>query len=685
MHNSRDSSSGSQAEDFLGVPPAENASPGVGLHGGAGEAARKTVTLDVELAATPSPAVSDKNDTVPKGMVVEEEDEAAQAKAMQERMKAESVPLSKIFKVRWRYDWGKILLATFCSLVSGAILPGFTVVFGDLFNSLVSTDPNVVRNDSAIAAYIFLGIGGASFVLAYTHIALFGLVGTSIVKDLRYQLFQAITRQEIGYFDVNLSGDLTNKLSTDMTMIQVGVSEKIGTGISLAGQLLGGIIVAFIYGWKLTLVLLSLSPLMVFAGFLQFYFFTKSATQSSKAQSKAGITAQEVISGIKTVTSFNQQDREVAKYDRDLVSIRSSGRRSAHMGGCGFGFSMFSIFGVYALGLWYGGQLVADGDMLAGDVLTVFFAVVIGAMGLGQASQLNPDIIKARHAAYHVFKIIDRVPEVDINLDGIQTDTIRGDILFKGVGFRYPSRPDQVVLSGCSFDIQSGTKVAVVGPSGSGKSTIINLVERFYDVLEGELLIDGRNIKDYNLMSLREHIGLVSQEPVLFSGTIEENIRYGKWDATVEEVREAARLANAHNFIMDLQLQYDTPVGEKGAQLSGGQKQRVAIARAILKNPSILLLDEATSALDTDSEFLVQEALNRLMVGRTSIIVAHRLSTIRDADVIMVLKRGHIAEQGTHDELIAAGGVYAELVDKQLRRSSSSLNSVSAAELQQES
>jgi ABC-type multidrug transport system fused ATPase/permease subunit len=340
-----------------------------------------------------------------------------------------------------------------------------------------------------------------------------------------------------------------------------------------------------------------------------------------------------------------------------------------------------------AIGLYYGGRLVADGDMKPGNVLSVFFAVLIAALGLGQTSQLTPDFAKSSGAASAIFDMIDRKPQM--HLDGaaeFRQDQFKGKIRFRKISFCYPTRPDITVMKDFSLSIKQGQHVAFVGPSGSGKSTVTQLLQRFYEPSTGSITIDGVDIQgaclqssvplrvtrliwflsDYDLQSLRRGIGVVNQEPTLFVGSIADNIKYANPTASDEDMIAAAKMANAHEFILELGHKYNTQVGERGAQLSGGQKQRIAIARAILKDPRILILDEATSALDAESEHLVQQALDNLMKGRTTIVIAHRLTTVRNVDMICVLKHGVIAEKGSHEKLLKKNGVYASLVSRQL-------------------
>ena len=329
------------------------------------------------------------------------------------------------------------------------------------------------------------------------------------------------------------------------------------------------------------------------------------------------------------------------------------------------------IFGIFSLAFWFAGDEVSSGRATFTEVLKSFFAVFLSAFSTAQSQLHFPDVAKGKAAAKRVFAIIDRKPLIDSSSEeGGMPAVCKGQIELKDVSFAYPERPDAVVFNRFNITVEAGKTMALVGESGSGKSTVVSLIERFYDPLEGSVLLDGEDLRDLNLHWLRSNVGLVSQEPILFNMTVADNIRYGRPDASLEQVQEAARSANAHQFIEALPEGYDTMLGEGCIQLSGGQKQRVAIARAIIKDPKVLLLDEATSALDAESERVVQDALDRLMVGRTTIVVAHRLSTIRDADCIAVVYKGNIVEQGSHDELMAKKGSYARLVAHQMKRSS---------------
>jgi len=419
------------------------------------------------------------------------------------------------------------------------------------------------------------------------------------------------------------------------------------------------------YSWQLTLVILSVTPVILIVMFLQGTCMKVLTEQELSALAGAGSKAAEVLDNIRTVRSFVTEEAEIQNYsDKINVSYFVAKKRAWISGGLGAISSMASDACIL-LALWYGGQMIFAGVITTGDLISYMLFALQTVFAFQSLLSIFPQFMEAIGASVRVFELLDRVPRVNYDGGIIPPHGIEGRVTFDNVYFHYPSRPDAEVLDGVSCDVVPGKTMAIVGPSGSGKSTSIALVSRFYDVEKGRILIDGVDIRTYDPQWLRMQIGLVSQEPVLFAMSIEENIMYGSEGATMANVQRAAKMANAHDFIMRIPDAYKAQVGERGVMLSGGQRQRIAIARAVLKDPKILLLDEATSALDSENEKLVQEALDRLMVGRTSIVIAHRLSTIVDSDQIIVVQNGRIVERGTHDELIRMNGVYKRLGRRQ--------------------
>ncbi|CAF2118380.1 unnamed protein product, partial [Rotaria magnacalcarata] len=515
-------------------------------------------------------------------------------------------------------------------------------------------------------------MGCAIIVVGYFQVALWSIACERQTRRLREILFRSILSKEMAYFDTNKSGQLSTRLADDVNKVHDGIGDKVGSALQFIASFIVGLILGFVKGWKLTLALLSVSPVLVVSAAILTRITATMTSQELKAYAKAGAIAEEVFSSIRTVFAFNGAAYESTRYEKHLRSAKISGIRKGGLNGVLMGIVWCMIFCTYALGFWYGAKLVREDNFSVGGILIVFFSMITAMFGLGQAAPHLQSVAQARGAAYILWKIIDTPSKIFCDSKKqIQSNDILGDIKFSNVHFSYPSRSDVSVLNGLSFTVQRGETTALVGSSGCGKSTCVQLLQRFYDPTEGSIEfdgtveIDGTPVNRYNLGWLRERIGVVSQEPILFQTTIRENIRFGKTNATQEEIEQAAKMANAHDFINDLPQKYETLVGERGAQLSGGQKQRIAIARALIRNPRILLLDEATSALDRESERIVQDALDRASRGRTTIVIAHRLSTIVNASKIIVLNAGSVVEEGNHETLMNAKGAYYGLVEAQ--------------------
>ncbi|EDO49737.1 predicted protein [Nematostella vectensis] len=512
--------------------------------------------------------------------------------------------------------------------------------------------------------YIYLAIG--ALIVAYLQAGFFQYTAVRQAKRIRCNFFKAVMRQDIGWFDTYDAGELNNRLTEDISKVVDGLGSKVGLVVQFTTTFLAGFIMGFAYSWKLTLVILALTPLMVIAGGIMGKVISVFTSKELEAYAKAGAIAEEVLSSIRTVAAFGGEKKECERYNSHLGEAQAFGVKKGLSTGLGFGFFQLIMFGSYSLAFWYGAVLVADKAINSGDLLVVFFSVMVGATQLGQAGPNIEAIATARGAAYELYSIIDRQPPIDSSSEeGLKPASVKGDIDFTDIHFQYPSRPDVKVLKGLHLTIRSGQTVALVGESGCGKSTLIKLVQRFYDPAEGTVCMDGIDIRSLNLKWLRQHIGVVSQEPILFATTVAENIRYGREGITQAEIEKATKMANAHDFIRNLPQGYNTVVGERGAQMSGGQKQRIAIARALVKNPTLLILDEATSALDTESEKIVQAALDKASEGRTTLVIAHRLSTIRNATVIAAIQDGVVVEKGSHNELMATDGLYRQLITLQ--------------------
>ncbi|XP_060906590.1 ATP-binding cassette, sub-family B (MDR/TAP), member 4 [Labrus mixtus] len=586
-----------------------------------------------------------------------------------------------VFRFADRWDIVLITFGTVMAMINGVILPVMCIVFGDMTDSFIHASvtsnistPNftyvpvndTLQEDMTTYAIYYSIMGFGVLFAAYIQVSFWTLAAGRQIRHIRRLFFHSIMRQEISWYDVNETGELNTRLTDDVYKIQEGIGDKAGMLIQAYSTFITSFVIGFIKGWKLTLVILAVSPALGISAALFSKVLASFTSKEQSAYAKAGAVAEEVLSAIRTVFAFSGQSREIERYNKYLVDAKDMGIKKALSSNISMGFSFLMIYLTYALAFWYGSRLVLEKEYTIGTVLTVFFVVLIGAFTIGQTSPNIQTFASARGAAHKVYSIIDQQPNIDsYSEEGFKPDFIKGDIEFKNINFNYPSRPDTKVLNNLSLSVKSGQTIALVGSSGCGKSTTIQLLQRFYDPQEGSVFIDGHDIRTLNIRYLREMIGVVSQEPVLFATTIAENIRYGRLDVTQEEIEQATKEANAYDFIMSLPDKFETLVGDRGTQMSGGQKQRIAIARALVRNPKILLLDEATSALDAESEKIVQSALDKVRLGRTTLVVAHRLSTIRNADIIAGFQKGVIVELGSHNELMEKQGVYHTLVTMQ--------------------
>ncbi|CAN4124082.1 unnamed protein product [Withania somnifera] len=484
-------------------------------------------------------------------------------------------------------------------------------------------------------------------------------MGEKLTKRVREKVLSNLLTFEVGWFDQdqNTSAAVCARLSTEARMVRSLVGDRMSLLIQVSASASTAFMLALIVAWRVAIVLISIQPLLIASFYSRSVLMKRMSERSQKAQSEGSQLASEAVINHRTITAFSSQDRVLDLFVETQKGPRKENIRQSLLSGAGLFGSQFLTTAAIALTYWYGGRLMNRNLLTSKHLFQVFFLLMSTGKNIADTGSMTSDLARGSSAVASVFAILDRRTEiVPENPEGLKvTKELKGKIELKNVFFYYPSRPDQAIFQGMNLKIESGKTVALVGQSGSGKSTIIGMIERFYDPIKGQILIDDRDIKSYNLKSLRSQIALVSQEPTLFAGSIRENIIYGKEEATESEIKKAATCANAHEFISAMEDGYETYCGERGVQLSGGQRQRIALARAILKNPTILLLDEATSALDSVYENLVQEALVKMMISRTSVVVAHRLSTIQKADTIAVIKNGKVVEQGSHSQLLSLG------------------------------
>lgn len=611
-----------------------------------------------------------------------------EAEILKLQLHAPSVQISwfGLYRYASRMDILIIFISAICAIVAGAALPLFTILFGSLataFQNIQMANAGLTDNytygdfyhelTKNVLYFVYLGI--AEFVTVYISTIGFIYTGEHVTQKIREHYLQAILRQNIAYFDKLGAGEVTTRITADTNLIQDGVSEKVGLTLTAVATFVTAFIVAYIKYARLAGICTStiVALVLVMGGGSQ--FIIKYSKLSLESYGAGGTVAEEVISSIRNATAFGTQDKLAKQYEVHLKIAERWGMRLQMALGVMVGAMFGIMFLNYGLGFWMGSRYLVAGDVNVGQVLTILMAILIGSFSLGNVAPNGQAFTNAVAAAAKIFGTIDRTSPVDPTTDDGKTlDHLDGDIEFRNVKHIYPSRPEVTVMQDVSLKIPAGKTTALVGPSGSGKSTVVGLVERFYLPVGGNVYLDGHDIQDLNLRWLRQQISLVSQEPILFGTTIYENIRHGligtRFENEPEEkirnlIEDAAKMANAHEFITALPESYETNVGQRGFLLSGGQKQRIAIARAVVSDPKILLLDEATSALDTKSEGVVQAALDRAAEGRTTIVIAHRLSTIKTAHNIVVFVNGSIVEQGTHDNLLELGGPYSKLVEAQ--------------------
>ncbi|MFV5699051.1 ABC transporter ATP-binding protein [Flavobacterium sp. ZT3R17] len=563
---------------------------------------------------------------------------------------------------RWKFYVGLVFL-----LLTGATALAFPKLMGMLIDC-------VKNKDNAQANYIAMGLVVILFfqsIFSFFRLSLFVNFTEHTLANLRLALYSNLVKLPMSFFSQKRVGELNSRISSDITQIQDTLTSTIAEFLRQFILIIGGVLLLANESIKLTLLMLSVVPLVAVAAVIFGRFIRKYSKNVQDKVAESQVIVEETMQGITIVKAFANEWYEIARYNGKIKEVVKIAIKGGKYRGYFASFIIFCLFGAIVAVVWFGVRLSISGEMSVGQLISfVLYSTFVGA-SFGGIAELYAQIQKAIGATERVFELLDETPE---KINSIQNASaahkIKGNVTFKNVAFSYHSRKEIKVLKDVSFTANYGQKIAIVGPSGTGKSTIASLLLRFYNIDSGEILVDGKNIYDYDLENLRGNMSIVPQDVILFGGTIKENIAYGKPDATEEEILLAAKQANALNFIESFPEKFETIVGERGIKLSGGQRQRIAIARALLKNPSILILDEATSSLDSESEKLVQEALEILMEGRTSIIIAHRLSTIRSADQILVLDNGKITEQGTHQELIALeNGMYKNLSNLQFSNS----------------
>ena len=557
---------------------------------------------------------------------------------------------------------GRLMLAFLFTSVAAAGNLFVPWILKDVIDKVLMNKDILLLNTIAVTIVIVFFIRGICF---YAQTYLMSYVGQKVIIDIREAVYRKLQFLSLGYFEKRQTGTIMSYVTNDVGALQGSIIESATDFVTEMSILIGSLALMFNLHWKLSLLTLITMPLVAKA--MDLFGKKLKRTSGIMQERVADITAvlQETISSVRVIKSFVREEYEIARFVKEnYANFRAQMKNAQVMATLTPVIELIAAIGVTFL-IWYGGFEVINGNLTAGALIAFLVYATNLANPIKRLSRIYGNIQKAMAAAERVFSVLDEKTDIVEKDNATELKAVIGKVDFKAVTFKY--NENEVILKDINLAVKAGQMVAIVGPSGAGKTTIVNLLPRFYDPVAGNIYIDDVNIADVTLASLREKIGIVPQETVLFNGSIYDNILYGDLTATTEEVMAAAKAANAHDFIMQMADQYQTQIGERGSKLSGGQRQRIAIARAILKNPRILILDEATSALDTESEKLVQDALDKLMVGRTSFVIAHRLSTILQADMIIVMEKGQIVEQGSHEELLKLDGLYSGLYKLQFK------------------
>ncbi|XP_043718627.1 putative ABC transporter B family member 8 [Telopea speciosissima] len=573
-------------------------------------------------------------------------------------------------------EWKKGVMGSLSAIVFGSVQPVYALTIGGMISAFFLQNHDQMRAHIRTYALIFSSLSVISIIVNLTQHYNFAYMGEHLTKRIRLRMLEKILTFEAGWFDEeeNSSGALCSRLSNEASMVKSLVVDRLSLLVQTTSAVTVAMVMGLIVAWKLALVMIAVQPLTILCFYTRKVLLSSITLNFIKAQNQSTQIAVEAVYNHRIVTSFGSVGKVLQLFEEAQEEPRKEGRKKAWFAGIGMGSAQCLTFMSWGLDFWFGGKLVEAGQISSGDVFKTFFILVSTGKVIAEAGSMTSDLAKGATAVASVFEVLDRKSLIlgSYHADdhgntngGRKLERISGGIELKKVDFAYPSRPDCLVLRQMCLEVKPGMSVGVVGKSGCGKSTVIGLVQRFYDVESGVVKVDGVDIRELDIGWYRSHTALVSQEPVIYSGSIRDNIVFGKLEASENEVVEAAKAANAHDFISSLKDGYETECGERGVQLSGGQKQRIAIARAIIRNPTILLLDEATSALDVQSEQVVQEALDRIMVGRTTIIVAHRLNTIKKMDSIAFVADGKVVERGTYAQLKSKQGAFFNLVTLQ--------------------